>query len=346
MAAALEACRQASPSGSIEEWSGSDVGVYFATSTAGMPEGEVFFEQFIARPRRPRLRLLASHTLNGPGDAVARVLRVTGPVQTLSSACASGALAIAAALDAVRSGEVAAAVAGGSDSLCKLTYSGFNALRAVDARPCRPFRSDRAGLSLGEGSGVLCLETLDRARARGAVPLVELLGAGASCDAHHMTAPLPGGEGAAVAMNCALHDASIAPGEVQFINAHGTGTHHNDVAEGRAIQLVFPGDTEHRPLVTATKGSVGHLLGSAGAIEAVATIQCIVEREVHATPGSDAADAAFGIELVVGKPCPLSGLPRDRDTPARRTVAISTSFGFGGANAALVLASYSSEESS
>ena len=138
--------------------------------------------------------------MNGPGDAVARSLGVTGPVQTVSSACASGALAIAAALASLRCGEVEIALAGGSDSLCQLTYAGFNSLRSVDEAPCRPFRAGRAGMSIGEGAAVLVLEPLERALARGAVPLAELAGAGSACDAFHMTAPEPDGAGAAAAI--------------------------------------------------------------------------------------------------------------------------------------------------
>ena len=147
-----------------------------------------------------------------PGDAVARHLGVTGPVATFSSACASGALALGVALEAVRSGEVEVAIAGGSDSLCQLTYAGFNALRSVDEVPCRPFRADRAGMSFGEGAAVLVLEPLERALARGAEPLAVLAGAGASCDAHHMTAPDPSGAGAAAALAAALADAGPAAG--------------------------------------------------------------------------------------------------------------------------------------
>ena len=134
-----------------------------------MLESERYFTELVRPGARP-LGLMSSQQINGPGDAVARELRVTGPVQTLSSACASGALALEAALAAIRTGEVDIALAGGSDSLCEITYAGFNALRAVDDAPCRPFREGRAGMSIGEGAGVLLLESLAHARARGAAP--------------------------------------------------------------------------------------------------------------------------------------------------------------------------------
>src|SRR4051812_24969849 len=185
-------------------------GVYFGSSTGGIYESEVFFADFLREPRRARLSSLVSQQVNAPGDAVARQLGVTGPVVTFSSACASGALALGAALEAVRSGEVEVAIAGGSDSLCQLTYAGFNALRSVDEAPCRPFRADRAGMSFGEGAAVLVLEPLGRALARGAEPLAVLAGAGSSCDAHHMTAPDPTGAGAGAAIEAALADAGLS----------------------------------------------------------------------------------------------------------------------------------------
>ncbi|HEV8578636.1 MAG TPA: beta-ketoacyl-[acyl-carrier-protein] synthase family protein [Thermoanaerobaculia bacterium] len=305
-----------------------EAGVYFGSSTGGMYESELFFSDFLRGRRRARLSVLASQQVNGPGDAVARRFGVAGPVETLSSACASGALALAMALDAVRSGEVEVAVAGGADSLCQLTYAGFNSLRSVDEAPCRPFRACRAGMSFGEGAAALVLEPLDRVLARGAEPLAELAGAGASCDAHHMTAPDPTGAGAAAALSAALADAGLGPEAVDFINVHGTGTPLNDAAEWRALQRVFGEQAERIPLV-ATKALVGHLLGCSGALEAVATILCLQHGELHPAWNGTAeceADPELPVSLVTGEPLPL---------PAART-AVSTSLAFGGSNAALV----------
>ncbi len=307
------------------------VGVFFGSSTGGMYEGELFFADLLARSeRRPggssrtHLALLASQPVSGPGDELARHLGVTGPVETLSSACSSATLALGAALDALRSGEVDLALAGGSDALCQLTYAGFNALRAVSESPCRPFRAGREGMSVGEGAAVLVLEPLARALARGAVPLAELAGAGASCDAHHMTAPDPSGRGAAAAVAAALSDAGMEPGEIDFINAHGTGTPLNDAAEWRAFERVFGERLKDLPL-TATKAIVGHLLGSAGAIEAVATVLCLAAAEVHPTPGWGPVDPELPVRLVEGAPLPLAA-----------RAAVSTNLAFGGSNAALV----------
>jgi 3-oxoacyl-[acyl-carrier-protein] synthase II len=323
VAAGSEACRWASlDPGSVR------AGVFFGGSTAGMLECEDYVAHLLRfREGHPRLRLLASQQVNGPGDAVARHLGVKGPVETVSSACASGALAIVSALDAIRSGEVDVAIAGGGDALCLLTYSGFNSLRLVDPRPCVPFRADRQGMSLGEGAALMVLESLEHARARGARPIAELLGAGTTCDAHHMTAPHPEGEGSARAMRTALRDAGVSPDEVTFINAHGTGTLQNDLSEARAIRDVFGHRAASIPL-TATKGSVGHLLGSAGAVEAVGVVLCFLDRCIHATPGEGPVDEACEVDLVLGEPRPLP----------ESSIAISTSFAFGGSNGALVLA--------
>jgi 3-oxoacyl-[acyl-carrier-protein] synthase II len=300
-------------------------GVFFGSSTGGMFESELFFADFL-RDRRGRLSSLASQQVNGPGDAVARHLGVTGPVQTLSSACASGALALGSALQAVRSGEVEIAIAGGADSLCQLTYAGFNALRSVDEAPCRPFRACRAGMSFGEGAAVLVLEPLARALARGAEPLAVLAGAGSSCDAHHMTAPEPTGSGAAAALAAALADAGLAAGEIDFVNVHGTGTPLNDAAEWQALQAVFGARAAAIPLV-ATKALVGHLLGCSGSLEAVATILCLRHAELHPVPAcAEGADPGLPVRLVTGEPQPVPG--------AR--AAVSTSLAFGGSNAALV----------
>lgn len=328
--AVAAACEAAEMAG-VAPW-GADLAVYFGGSTAGMAESERFFHSLFAGEGRPELHLLASQPLNGPGDAVARCLGATGEVLSLSSACASGALALAEACFAVRSGEAQVAIAGASDSLCALTYSGFNALRAVDLQPCRPFRKERAGLSLGEGAGAVVLESLAHARERGAHPLAELRGAGATCDAYHMTAPDPEGRGAAAAIQSALAESGVGPGAVDFVNAHGTGTPHNDFSEWRALVRVF-GEGATAVPVTSTKSAVGHLLGAAGAIEAVVTVLCLRAGWIHPTMGEGTPDSEAAADLVTGNGRKL----------ARGGCAISTSFAFGGANAALVLSDWPAE---
>jgi len=335
---AVAAAREAVAHAAIDVPPGGDrTGVYFGTSTGGMFETEVYLESLFAamagRGKPPTTRLIASQQNNGPGDAVARDLGIGGPVQTVSAACASGAMAIGDAFRAVRRGEVDVAIAGGADSLCRLTYAGFNALRAVDERACRPFRGERAGLSLGEGAAVLVLEPLDRALARGAQPVAIVAGEAATCDAHHMTAPHPEGMGAAEAIRGALADARLDPSEIDFVNAHGTGTPLNDAAECAALVAVF-GDRVSGLPVTSTKSLVGHLLGTAGALEAVATILCLQKGEVHPMPDDGTPDPAIRLRLVLGRPQPL----------ARARHALSTNLAFGGANAALVFTRHGDQD--
>ena len=301
-------------------------GVFFGSSAGGMLEGEWFFEAHIRRgTRHARRGLVASQQFNGPGDAVARAIGAGGQVETISSACASAAMAIGNALRALRRGDVDVALAGGSDALCQLTYGGFNALRSVDEAPSRPFRRDRLGLSLGEGAGVLVLESRAHAKRRGARPIAVLAGEASTCDAHHMTAPHPDGSGASSAIRLALWDAGLEPDDVDFVNAHGTGTPLNDAAEAAALKAVF-GDRVLKIPVTSTKALIGHLLGSAGAVEAVATVLGLARCEVHPMPAGGETDPAIGLDLVLGVP---RALPR-------ASCAISTSLAFGGANAVLV----------
>jgi 3-oxoacyl-[acyl-carrier-protein] synthase II len=332
---AVAACREAFRDAGLRPEDAAVAGLYFGGSTAAMAEGERFFRSLTGRRpgKRPRVAEVAAHPLDAPAGAAARFLGIRGPVDSCSSACASGALALAAALDALRAGRVELALAGGADSLCHLTYAGFNSLRAVDEGRCRPFRSGRAGLNLGEGAGILVLEPLERALARGRKPLVVLAGAGASCDAHHMTAPHPEGEGASRAIEAALADAGLPPSAIDFVNVHGTGTPLNDQAESRALHRVFGPRAAHLPL-TSTKGVVGHLLGSSGAIEAVATVLSLQHGAVTPTPGEGEVDASLEIDLVVGVPRPLE---------ARH--ALSTSLAFGGSNAALVFSRLAAERS-
>jgi len=191
---------------------------------------------------------------------------------------------------------------------------------------CRPFHADRSGMSLGEGGAVLVLESLDHLRARGGRALAEVLGAGSSCDASHMTAPHADGVGAAAAIARSLEDAGVEPVEIDVINAHATGTPLNDAAEAAAFQRVF-GERAHRIPTEATKGTIGHLLGTAGAIEALAAVIGLLDAEVRPTPGGEQVDPALAVRLVRDAPLPA---------PELRT-ALSVSLGFGGANAAIVL---------
>jgi 3-oxoacyl-[acyl-carrier-protein] synthase II len=325
--ALFAACEAAGQAGLAPPFSGLQMGVFFGSSTAGLIETERYFEHLVHEPgSRPPRTWLASNLLCTPAETVARHLGVEGTVETVSSACASGGLAIEQALRAVRTSEVEVALAGGADCLSLTTYSGFNSLRAVDERACRPYRADRAGISLGEGGAVLILETLEHAQSRAAQPLAEVLGAASTCDANHMTAPQPEGHWAAVAVERAIVDAGLEPDAIGFVNSHGTGTPLNDAAEFAGLRRVFGERTSRLPL-EATKGVVGHLLGAAGAVAAVSAVLGLLDQEVHPTPGGGDIDPALAVDLVLGGCRVMLGV----------RAALSVSMGFGGANAAIVL---------
>lgn len=301
-------------------------GLFLGSSTGGLFEGEQgFWAAQRSAPARARAACFAAQPTGAPAAALGRAFGLRGPLATLASACAASTMAIEAALDALRSGEIELALAGGTDGLCQTTFGGFNSLRAVDERPARPFRADREGLSLGEGAGILVLETEEHALRRGARVLARLAGAASTCDAHHMTAPQEAAEGAARAMELALADAGLVPDEVDFVNAHGTGTPHNDAAEWRALERVF-GERAGRVPLTSTKGSIGHALGACGALEAALTVADLERGAVHPTPGAGPVDPAAPVDLVLGQAREL----------ARARVALSLNLAFGGANAALV----------
>lgn len=324
VAAAREALQQAGLLAAARDRGLGGAAVLFGSSTGGMLEGEEFYRRARGHAAgRPALALIAEQQVSAPGEAVARGFGCTGPVETVSSACASGTLVLGRALDALRHGEVDLALVGGADSLCRTTFGGFNSLRSVDEEPCRPFRADRAGLSIGEGGAVLVLETAERAAERGATPLVAVTGAGSTSDASHMTAPHPEGEGAARALRRALDDAGTEPAGLAFVNAHGTGTPLNDAAEWRALSAVM-GEMAQRVPLTAPKGAVGHLLGSAGALEAVATVLSLVHGTVPPTAGGGEPDPELEVDLV-REPRPLAPGP-----------AVSLNLAFGGCNAAVV----------
>lgn len=324
LGAAFEAVDQANLSAPL----GDAAGVFLGSTTGGLFETEALVEALLRQPgsRQPRTSL-ATHLYSSPAETIARTFGVRGAVETVSSACASGGLALVHAVRALRADEVQVAIAGGTDGLCLTTYSGFNSLRAVDALPCRPFREDRAGLSLGEGAAVMVLEQLSHALARGAKPLAEVIGAGSSCDASHMTAPQPEGRGASAAIEVALRDAGIEPDAIDFLSAHGTGTPRNDEAEWLAFERVFGARVRSLP-VEVTKAIFGHLLGAAGALQAVSTVLQLRDGVVYPAPSAGPIDPNAPARLVFGEPLRLE----------RADVAATVSLGFGGANAAVVFA--------
>ena len=254
----------------------------------------------------------------------------TGPNLSVVTACAAGTNAIGEAARLIQHGECDVILAGGAEaSVTPSTLAAFNRMGALSSRnddpkaASRPFDKDRDGFVMGEGAAFLVLEEWDTAVARGATILGEVLGYGRNSDAHHITAPSPGGAGAAACMQLAIDDAGLSPADIGHVNAHGTSTPLNDASEAEAVAKVF-GETS--PPVTSTKGVTGHLIGAAGVAEAVATVLALSTGTLPPTANHETPDDSMAIDVV-------SGSPRDID---RTKAAISNSFGFGGHNASVI----------
>jgi 3-oxoacyl-[acyl-carrier-protein] synthase II len=255
-----------------------------------------------------------------------------GPVFSVVSACAAGSHAIGTALRMIQHGEAEAVVTGAAEApLTPLSRACFSKMGALSPTGVsRPFDARRDGFVMGEGAGILVLEAGDSARARGARIIGTMRGYGSTGDAHHLTAPHAEGRGGARAMQIALRDAGLGIEDVDYINAHGTSTQLNDRSETRALKAVF-GARAGRLAVSSTKSSIGHLLGAAGAVEAVATVLALRDRVAPPTIGWEQADEGLDLDYVPGTARPLE--PSDGRPP----VALSNSFGFGGHNATLCL---------
>lgn len=269
---------------------------------------------------------------NMASGQISMALNIKGPNFTVTTACASGTTAIGQAFRILQNGEADVMLAGGTEApITPMAFAGFSAMKALStrneepAKACRPFDRDRDGFVMGEGAAVLVLETLEQAKKRGARIYAEILGYGATADAYHLTQPAPEGEGIQRAMRAALEDAGIKPEEVDYINAHGTSTPLNDKFETFAIKKVF-GEHAYRLLISSTKSMIGHLLGAAGAVEAVATVMTVYTDEVHPTINYENPDPD----------CDLNYVP---NVAVRKKVnyALSNSMGFGGHNATLLI---------
>jgi len=298
--------------------------VFQGAGTSGLPVAEAFLEERLAG-RRGRAAEAAYQSPCAVTDALARRLGASGPRGTIMNACSSSLLALGMAWERLAAGELDLALAGGAEGLCRTTYGGFSCLKAVDPQKCRPFSRDRAGLNLGEGAVQLLLEPLDRARARGAVIYAEVLGYGASMDAHHPTAPHPEGEGAARAMAMALRAAGLAPADIDLVSAHGTATPANDGAECLAIRRAL-GTAADRVSVTSTKSQFGHTLGSAGALGAAAAILALRDQVVSPTLRLEDPDPACDLDCT-------ALVAKERSVRA----ALVNAFAFGGNNVSLAL---------
>lgn len=291
------------------------------TSTGGLLEGEgYYFRRLIAGRRRTPASAVVQQPTSSPSDAVARAFKLGGGVLSNATACASAGAAIGMGADILRSGHADVVLAGGSDALCRLTYSGFNVLQAVDPEPCSPFGASRKGITLGEGAAYLVLERWDDAVARGATILAELCGYGASCDAHHPTAPAEDGRGAEAAMRGALAEAGMSAASIDYVNAHGTGTLLNDSAETKAIIAAIGTSVP----VSSSKSYFGHTLGASGAIESVITVLALQHQLAPPTLRLERSADDCPLDYIAHTPRPMS-----------IEHALSNTFGFGGSNVSL-----------
>ena len=305
---------------------GEDLPQVLGTTSCGMGSGESYYRHALAAGAPQRRQATRSLAYQGQRQAldVAEAFGFTGPITLIANACASGSNAIGHAWEIVRAGRAERVLTGGYDALSQLVFAGFDSLQALSTTTCRPFDAHRDGLALGEGAAVLALESLDSARRRDAEVLGEIIGYGAATDVHHLTQPHPEGNAAWQSMQEACARAGVSPEAVGYLNAHGTGTPLNDAAEAAAINRWAGAHAATLP-VSSTKGSVGHLLGAAGAVEAVVCLMVLREGWLPPEPFVETPDPTCAF--------PLVREPRD----AHVDIALSNSFGFGGANATLLL---------
>jgi 3-oxoacyl-[acyl-carrier-protein] synthase II len=266
---------------------------------------------------------------NAATAAVSMRFGLGGPCETVTTACAAGTHAIGNAARLVASGRCDIAVAGGAEAvIVELAQAGFRNMTALsNSGFSRPFDVDRDGFVMGEGAGILILEDWDYAHERGATILAEVIGAASTADAHHITAPDPSGRGAVRCMNLAMADAGITAADVSHINAHGTSTPLNDLAESGAMHQVFGDDV---PPVTSIKGHLGHSLAAAGALEGVASVLTLQNQLIPPTAGTTVIDPEVNLDVVIGAP-----------RSAKVDVILSNSFGFGGHNGSVIFRRYS-----
>jgi 3-oxoacyl-(acyl-carrier-protein) synthase len=289
----------------------------------GMLEAEAWYWTHARQQEDSRQRLALRAMLpTAQTAAVASRLQIGGPQETPILACSSSAAAIASVTDLIATGMVEVGLAGGVDTLTRLCFMGFNALKLLDTTPCRPFARDRRGMSLGEGAAVLILESRAHAEARGAQARAAVAGCGLTSDAFHPTAPPADAEGAVRAMCEALSRARLAPADIAYVNAHGTGTVQNDRAEAVAMEQVFGAG---RVLVSSTKSLIGHTMGAAGAMEAAATILAMEAGLLPPTANLTDPYPAVPFDCIPHVPRPLT-----------MRCAMSNSFGFGGQNVSLI----------
>ena len=300
--------------------------VVLGTTSGEMSCGENYLLHAVSKPESQKKQptRVVQYQLHRQGLDLCEALGFQGPVTVISNACASGSNALGQAFQMVRRGGATRVFTGGYDALSHITFAGFDSLQALSPTSCRPFDRERDGLLLGEGAAMLALESLEHARGRGAEILGEIIGYGAATDIHHLTQPHPDGDAALAAMSAACARAGVTPEQVDYVNAHGTATPQNDATEAAAINR-WAGYRATSLPVSSTKAGIGHLLGAAGAVEAVVCLMALRGQWLPPQAALDAPDPACRFRIV------------RKPADARINIALSNSFGFGGANASLLL---------
>jgi 3-oxoacyl-[acyl-carrier-protein] synthase-1 len=298
-------------------------GLVNSTSAGGMDKGEFFYADYLKSPTKGNLKFAQTHDCGDAAEQMAALLHIEQYITTISTACSSAANAMMHGARLIKAGLCDVVVAGGSDAICKFTINGFNSLMILSEEPCKPFDKNRTGLNLGEAAGYFVLESEASVKRRGAKPLAVLSGYGNACDAYHQTASSPNGEGAYLAMMQAINVSGYKPTEIDYINAHGTGTQNNDMSESVALLRIF---SENLPPVSSTKAMTGHTLAAAGGIEAVMSVLAIQHGWIF--PNKNFNDAIEETGIV-----PVTELQTNKTIKH----ILSNSFGFGGNNSSLLI---------
>jgi len=303
---------------------GEKVGIALGTTVGCTFNNEDYYKQWRSG-MRPDLAPIFHYLSGNLAQALHGILGTQGPSAVVTNACASGTDAIGLAKGWIANGACDLAVAGGADELSRIAYNGFAGLQLSDTEQCRPFDRNRKGLNLGEGAGLLVLEKESQALERGITPLGWVRGYGSASDAWHPTAPHPEGRGLKCAFAHALADAALSTQDVAMINAHGTGTMSNDLAEANALSDLLP--VPRHIAIVSTKGMTGHTLGAAGGLEAVLTLLALLQGVTPGTHGCLSSDPQL----------PVSPVPQGISVPLLTRIGISQSLAFGGGNAAIVM---------
>ena len=319
----------------IEKEDAFRAGVIIGSGIGSLQEVEKSYARILEKgPNKVNPLMVPLMISNMAAGNVSIQLGFRGKCTNVVTACASGTNCIGDAFRAIQYGDAEIMAAGGTEScICPTGVAGFTALTALSQtedpmRASIPFDKERNGFVIGEGAGVVILEELEHAKARGARIYAEVAGYGSTGDAYHITSPAEDGSGAAKAMELAMEEAGVEPGDVEYINAHGTSTHHNDLFETRAIKAAF-GEAAKNVIINSTKSMIGHLLGAAGGVEFITCVKSLEEGFIHQTVGTKETDAECDLNYAIGAP-----------VEKEISYAMSNSLGFGGHNATLLIKKY------